>query len=316
MFIVCLKSLHFIYVLFSSPCGKKFRSKPQIARFLGDLADLTCFDFSRAGTPGDGTQRRRARDRSIKKISELPRQFPLVRPLTNNPLRPSGPIRRTCGVIKLPVTWVAPPSDDELRNNLIATYASDPKQQSPISVIVQSLWEKRLFGVKPCDHMTGSEIAESKTPNGVVDASELIKTSPLTPIRKPHSPLFVSPVQSAHPMKSPPPIMSPTQLRQQQQQRPNTVPSLLSYNPQQQLNSLQQNGQQQARLAGKDLLYLSLQQQTQSTQQLSQDLPNGPTQQPQPAIQVPVVVTENELRLQEERVRLIRQQLLAAQSTA
>ena len=50
-------------LIYLSPCGKKFRSKPQIARFLGEMADLTCFDFSRAGNPGDGTQRRRARDR-------------------------------------------------------------------------------------------------------------------------------------------------------------------------------------------------------------------------------------------------------------
>lgn len=40
---------------------------------------------------------------------------PPVRPLTINPLRPSGPIRRTCGVIKLPVTWVPPPCEDELK---------------------------------------------------------------------------------------------------------------------------------------------------------------------------------------------------------
>ena len=111
-----------------SPCGKKFRSKPQIARFLGETADLGCFDFSRAGTPGDGSQRRRARDRSAKKSIEPVgnKQVPTVRPLTNNPLRPSGPIRRTCGVIKLPVIWVAPPTDDDVKNDVMSAPLSLP----------------------------------------------------------------------------------------------------------------------------------------------------------------------------------------------
>ena len=98
-----------------SPCGKKFRSKPQIARFLGDAADLSVFDFSRAGTPGDGSSRRRARDRSTRRAVEIKQGPPPVRPLTINPLRPSGPIRRTCGVIKLPVTWVPALCDDKLK---------------------------------------------------------------------------------------------------------------------------------------------------------------------------------------------------------
>lgn len=28
-----------------SPTGKKFRSKPQLARYLGNAVDLACFDF-------------------------------------------------------------------------------------------------------------------------------------------------------------------------------------------------------------------------------------------------------------------------------
>lgn len=31
--------------LFFSPSGKKFRSKPQLARYLGNTVDLGCFDF-------------------------------------------------------------------------------------------------------------------------------------------------------------------------------------------------------------------------------------------------------------------------------
>ena len=181
----------------NSPCGKKFRSKPQIARFLGETADLGCFDFSRAGTPGDGSQRRRARDRSAKKnVEQLNKQVPLVRPLTNNPLRPSGPIRRTCGVIKLPVIWVAPPTDDELKNNVMSAPLpipahpigqpkppEAPKPKSPqqttalvapvgsgaAELIVPHLWENRLDGVNPCSHETGLEIVVTvnKPQNGL-----------------------------------------------------------------------------------------------------------------------------------------------------
>ena len=185
------------HTLTNSPCGKKFRSKPQIARFLGESADLGCFDFSRAGTPGDGSQRRRARDRSAKKnVEQLNKQVPLVRPLTNNPLRPSGPIRRTCGVIKLPVIWVAPPTDDELKNNVMsaplpipahpigqAKPPEAPKPKSPqqattlvapvgsgaAELIVPHLWENRLDGVNPCSHETGLEIVVTvnKPQNGL-----------------------------------------------------------------------------------------------------------------------------------------------------
>nr|2KY8_A Chain A, Methyl-CpG-binding domain protein 2 [Gallus gallus] len=32
-------------VYYFSPSGKKFRSKPQLARYLGNAVDLSCFDF-------------------------------------------------------------------------------------------------------------------------------------------------------------------------------------------------------------------------------------------------------------------------------
>lgn len=119
-----------------SPCGKKFRSKPQIARFLGDAADLSVFDFSRAGTPGDGSSRRRARDRSTRRAVEVKQGPPPVRPLTINPLRPSGPIRRTCGVIKLPVTWVPALCDDKLKllvKQEVAMEIDETPQPAPLN---------------------------------------------------------------------------------------------------------------------------------------------------------------------------------------
>ncbi len=114
-----------------------------------------------------------------------------MRPLTNNPLRPSGPIRRTCGVIKLPVIWVAPPTDDELKNDVMSAplplpthpigqakplEASKPPQQvttlvapGAAELVVPAMWENRLVGVKPCNHETGLEIvvAVNKPQNGL-----------------------------------------------------------------------------------------------------------------------------------------------------
>ena len=115
-----------------------------------------------------------------------------MRPLTNNPLRPSGPIRRTCGVIKLPVIWVAPPTDDDVKNDVMSTplplpthpigqakppEASKPPQQQlttlvapgAAELVVPAMWENRLVGVKPCNHETGLEIvvAVNKPQNGL-----------------------------------------------------------------------------------------------------------------------------------------------------
>lgn len=174
-------------VYYYSPCGKKFRSKPQIAKFLGENhnLDLSCFDFSR-GAYGEVTQRRRARDRQINKKMESVKPIPVVKPLTVNPLRASGPIRRTCGVIKLPVTWVAPPDDELGTTNLSSLTAGEQKSQ--IHLIVQTLWEKRLFGVKPYDHVTGDEIS---------DNDKKVEVKPITPIiSKPHSPRNISPIPS------------------------------------------------------------------------------------------------------------------------
>uniref|UniRef100_A0A8C6WXT0 MBD domain-containing protein n=1 Tax=Neogobius melanostomus TaxID=47308 RepID=A0A8C6WXT0_9GOBI len=54
-----------------SPSGKKFRSKPQLVRFLGNAVDLSYFDF-RTGKTIAGNTRREARP-------EPPRRWPLVR---------------------------------------------------------------------------------------------------------------------------------------------------------------------------------------------------------------------------------------------
>ena len=147
---ICGASLMFCYIstlvtpvlyISCSPDGKKFRSKPQIIRYLGNSVDLALFDFSsRDGTSGEATKRRTARERSVKTKVYTPRYGPSEeRPFTNHPLRSSGPIRRTCGVIKLPVVWI-PPKKDE--------HPTPPNgsgdQDTPLGAIVQRLWERRL----------------------------------------------------------------------------------------------------------------------------------------------------------------------------
>ena len=184
------------------------------------------------------TQRRRARDRQINKRTESVKPMPVVRPLTVNPLRASGPIRRTCGVIKLPVTWVAPPDDDQGGTNLNSLTPGEQKSQ--IHVIVQSLWEKRLFGVKPYDHVTGDEIAAE-------ESDSKVEVKPITPIiSKPHSPRTISPVPSfSHspssggnitgggsiPIKSAPSIIPLSPFRQQASLSTGSIPSSSSLLP-------------------------------------------------------------------------------------
>ena len=306
--------------------------------------DLSCFDFSR-GAYGEVTQRRRARDRQISKKMESVKPIPVVKPLSVNPLRPSGPIRRTCGVIKLPVTWVAPPNDDQGRTNL--TVSSPGDQKSQIHLIVQSLWEKRLFGVKPYDHMTGDEIAADSS-------NDVVEIKPITPIiSKPHSPRTNSPapvpplshspttgvsIGSTLPLKSPPCII-PSSIR----------PPHLMTSPAPLLPSLLQlhnQGVSEGKLREKtpeNTTSISVIQQTGQPIVVTQPLPStaqnyspSPRQRlssatshhysaaqfsnglsivsstKPPIAPVAPMVTDRDLQLQEERVRLLRQQLLAA----
>lgn len=322
-------------VYYYSPCGKKFRSKPQIAKFLGDNhnLDLSCFDFSR-GAYGEVTQRRRARDRQIGKKMEPVKPIPVVKPLTVNPLRASGPIRRTCGVIKLPVTWVAPPDDDQGRTNLNALPPGEPKSQ--IHLIVQSLWEKRLFGVKPYDHVTGDEILGDSS-------NDKVEIKPITPISKPNSPRTSSPIPchslSPTPTK-PPSCVTSSAIRQQQSSvtsaTPSLLPSLLQVH--QAVSPAKIRDQQNSDVTpsisviqqtGQPIIVpqqVSTTAQSQSHQRLapSQSLHHcySPTQfsnglsssTKPPVAPVAPMVTDRELQMQEERVRLLRQQLLAAAS--
>lgn len=306
-------------VYYFSPCGKKFRSKPQIARFLGDSADLTCFDFSRAVSPGDGSQRRRARDRNlcspgggggggghhnhsngggstgniVTRRSDPKPSGTGARPLSTNPLRPSGPVRRTCGVIKLPVIWVAPPNNEQKRDEFVVL---DQKREVALHVVVQTHWERRLFGFNPCDHATGSDIATAhKLPNGMVEGgTRKAQAPPAASSSRPPQGSVLSHA-SAPFLTSTSPISSLTS------QSPGSTPPLHGVGPPLHTGL-------ETTLSTNSTSY-NQQQTHPSTHSL---VSNGNSAQTV-ELSLPLV-TESVVRAQEERVRIIRQQLLAAQN--
>lgn len=161
------------FVLLShSPDGKKFRSKPQIERYLGESYDLNLFDFSSREGTGD-TRRRTARERSVKPKAYMPRNnYSDERPLSLHPLRPSGPIRRTCGVIKLPVVWT--PAKTELPVQMQNGGGADG-QDTPLGAIVQRLWERRL--AMPVVAMGGYQMSDSEQNGGCPQAVQLVNGS-------------------------------------------------------------------------------------------------------------------------------------------
>ena len=81
-------------VFFFSPNGKKFRSKPQLVRYLGDTVDLTTFDFKTGKINAILLRKNRK-----KAQPDLARGF-------RNDLSIIPPIRQTASIFKQPVTIV------------------------------------------------------------------------------------------------------------------------------------------------------------------------------------------------------------------
>ena len=294
----------------SSPCGKKFRSKPQIARFLGDNADLACFDFSRAGTLGDGTQRRRARDRNpqgtVKRVDSRMMLPAPVRPLSVNPLRASGPVRRTCGVIKLPVMMLSPPSGDmALRDSILGQQGVSEQKQHTMNVVVQSLWERRLKGVNPHDHTSGKDLSRES----------IIQQVSAAPAPRPDSAPILSNVLSS---QSP---VLPSLLPSQHYLPGSTISSHISQSSQQLPNRFHINSSNTTPLSGTTPMASSspltgtklLQTHMKNYNSVGSVTPSSSRM--KPANQIPLTVTDTDVRLQEQKVQLLRQQLMAAQSS-
>ncbi|XP_061094340.1 methyl-CpG-binding domain protein 3b isoform X1 [Conger conger] len=113
------------------PTGKKFRSKPQLARYLGNSMDLSSFDF-RTGK---------------MLMSKLNKNRQRLRYDNNNQnkgkpdLNTSLPVRQTASIFKQPVTKVT-----NHPNNKVKT---DP--QKAIDQPRQLFWEKKLSGLNAFD---------------------------------------------------------------------------------------------------------------------------------------------------------------------
>ncbi|XP_034437804.1 methyl-CpG-binding domain protein 3b isoform X5 [Hippoglossus hippoglossus] len=118
-------------VYYFSPSGKKFRSKPQLARYLGNQMDLSSFDF-RTGK---------------MLMSKLNKNRQRLRYDNNNQnkgkpdLNTSLPVRQTASIFKQPVTKVT-----NHPNNKVKT---DP--QKAVDQPRQLFWEKKLGGLNAYD---------------------------------------------------------------------------------------------------------------------------------------------------------------------
>ncbi|XP_041086503.1 methyl-CpG-binding domain protein 3 isoform X1 [Polyodon spathula] len=118
-------------VYYYSPSGKKFRSKPQLARYLGNSMDLSSFDF-RTGK---------------MLMSKLNKNRQRLRYDANNQakgkpdLNTSLPVRQTASIFKQPVTKVTNHPSNKVK--------TDP--QKAIDQPRQLFWEKKLSGLNAFD---------------------------------------------------------------------------------------------------------------------------------------------------------------------
>lgn len=118
-------------VYYFSPDGKKFRSKPQLSRALGDAVDLSSFDF-RNGKALPNAVRKHKRKASVQ---ELPKGFRSDSSL-------ALPIRQTASIFKQPVTVVRNQSDGTTRIDLKHGPQEQPRQL---------FWERSLQSLHACD---------------------------------------------------------------------------------------------------------------------------------------------------------------------
>lgn len=95
-----------------SPCGRKFRSKPQLARFLGDSFDLSAFDFRSGKQLSSGA-------RKSKRLKNI--QYDYSRGLKHDASLVL-PIRQTASIFKQPVTLKTNHGQNRIK--------ADPKQDA------------------------------------------------------------------------------------------------------------------------------------------------------------------------------------------
>ncbi|XP_075442552.1 methyl-CpG-binding domain protein 2 isoform X2 [Ascaphus truei] len=133
-------------VYYFSPSGKKFRSKPQLARYLGNTVDLNSFDF-RTG---------KMMPSKLQKNKQRLRNDPLNQNKGKPDLNTTLPIRQTASIFKQPVTKITNHPSNKVK--------SDP--QRVIEQPCQLFWEKRLQGLCASD-VTEQIIRSMELPKGL-----------------------------------------------------------------------------------------------------------------------------------------------------
>ncbi|KAH0512564.1 Methyl-CpG-binding domain protein 2 [Microtus ochrogaster] len=94
-------------VYYFSPSGKKFRSKPQLARYLGNAVDLSSFDF-RTG---------KMMPSKLQKNKQRLRNDPLNQNKGKPDLNTTLPIRQTASIFKQPVTKVTNHPNNKVKSD-------------------------------------------------------------------------------------------------------------------------------------------------------------------------------------------------------
>ncbi|KAJ1068286.1 hypothetical protein K5549_021368, partial [Capra hircus] len=133
-------------ISFFSPSGKKFRSKPQLARYLGNTVDLSSFDF-RTG---------KMMPSKLQKNKQRLRNDPLNQNKGKPDLNTTLPIRQTASIFKQPVTKVTNHPSNKVK--------SDPQRMNEQPR--QLFWEKRLQGLSASD-VTEQIIKTMELPKGL-----------------------------------------------------------------------------------------------------------------------------------------------------
>ncbi|RWS15346.1 Methyl-CpG-binding domain protein 2-like protein [Dinothrombium tinctorium] len=111
-----------------SPSGRRFKTKPQLARYLGDSVDLTTFDY-RTGKINSNLLRKGKRQKGMYDYSRgIRSDFSLI-----------PPIRQTASIFKQPVTVIKTQKDSKVRHDLKHGPHEKPKQL---------FWEKRLENLR------------------------------------------------------------------------------------------------------------------------------------------------------------------------
>ncbi|XP_073714031.1 methyl-CpG-binding domain protein 3a isoform X3 [Misgurnus anguillicaudatus] len=113
-----------------SPTGKKFRSKPQLVRYLGNSMDLSSFDFRTGKMLMSKLNKNRQRIRNDQNQSK-------GKPDLNTSL----PVRQTASIFKQPVTKVTNHPSNKVK--------ADP--QKAVDQPRQLFWEKKLSGLHASD---------------------------------------------------------------------------------------------------------------------------------------------------------------------